>query len=243
MPVAIGNLAALWSATAWVLIATVHTHAQTPPALLVSPAQQAQRDSVRQRILEDELKAETAAVTAALQRRSERGQAGDNVGMAEAQAAARTHSQNIAALRRELDLLARPAPASPAFSPVAARRDPFVPAGGWVRAPARTASEATGPLASVGMSKPEQRPAWDMFRGREATAAAAPAHDRGVMWINRSKVAAKQASAVGEGTVAQPALSPSQPPAMPFLVYRDPNVGQQLEAGKRATATRTEREN
>ena len=223
--------------------------AQSALALAVSPAEQASRDKTRQQILEAELKNERAAGAKAQQRASERGQAGDPVGVAEAQTALRQHNTNIAALRREIEFTA----SSPRVLPsVAARREPAAPDASlvrvFVRSPSR-AAEGGERAAPQAVAAPAALRPWDMYEARRAAMPEArppttqvmepsvPLPTTGVAdqggsvapaWDMYRKQAVVRAAA---GAVRPPAeepvridVGPREPPAVPFLVYRDPNA-------------------
>lgn len=232
-----------------VVSASVAARAQSVPALAVSPAEQASRDKTRQQILEAELKSELAAGAKAQQRAGERGQASDQVGVAEAQTALRQHNSNIAALRREIEFTASPPRVLP---PVAARRELAASDASLARVFVRSPSRAVGGgerAAPQAVAAPVAPRSWDMYEARRAAMPEArpvttqvmepsvPLQTTGVAdqgapvapaWDMYRKQAVVRAAA---GAVPPPAekpgridVGPREPPAVPFLVYRDPNA-------------------
>jgi hypothetical protein len=210
--------------TAYVLMQGGPGYAQTAPPLVVSPAQQAEHDAVRRRILQAELDAESASLIKARNRDADRQRAGDSVGQAEAQAAIRTHNQNIALLRRELDWAAPP---SQTFLPVAAVREKHELSA--LPAPTPAAAAMAASCAPAAVQPP--RPKWDVFqhRAKRVVAACGPSEEsgrpRGVMWFAPGMPSTRHdaSAAVDERSVAQTGM-PRELPAASVLVYREPGL-------------------
>lgn len=210
--------------TAYVLIGSASGHAQTSPPMMIAPAQQAERDGMRQRILEAELAAETAALADARNRSVERWRAGDRIGLAEAQAAIGIHSHSIAALRHELNLVLRSP--LPILSLGPAREVRVLPAV-MPRAPASGAS--VQPCGASETQPPRRH--WDVFSSRDKSAAAAclPSEEdhrtRGVMWLRRDPPSPRHdpdASPHERSTMK--GGTPSEQPHTPLLVYHESDL-------------------
>jgi hypothetical protein len=75
---------------------------------VVTPNEQAQRDSMRLHILQTELAAEEAGLAEAAQRKAERTAAGDHPGVSDAGEAVEAHRRNVSALRVEIEKVAAP---------------------------------------------------------------------------------------------------------------------------------------
>lgn len=197
-----GGRRSLWLITAHAMLGSALGYAQMPPSRAIAPAQQAERDAMRLGILDAELGVESAALIRSRERLTERGRAGDSVGVAEAQAAISAHSRNITALRRELEFVTRPAHA--VRSGAAAHN---------------TGEPPVAPCRTLAMQSP--RPSWDVFQPRPGPEAAACtpvtlAHPtRGVMWLRRDVPATRlDAGAIAEGRSGANAVIPRDgPPA------------------------------
>ena len=144
-----------WWLVVCAAVGSVGVDAQSVPSGTVSALAQRSRDEARLRILNDELKAEEAAALQATQRESERRQAGDHVGRSEAQSAIDGHTQNIAALRREIERATR--------TPVGAR-DPLLSGAQVVRTRPAARGRAPQPAGALdaGASEAASRP-WDIY--------------------------------------------------------------------------------
>lgn len=202
----------LWLITAHAMLGSALGYAQTPPPRVIAPAQQAERDAMRLSILDAELGAESAALIRSRERLTERERAGDSLGVAEAQAAIGAHRRNIAALRRELEFVTRPAHAVRSGAAAHNMGQPPV-------APCRT----------LAMQSP--RPSWDVFQPRPGPEAAActpgaAVHPtRGVMWLRRDVQATRLAAgAIADGRSGANAMIPRDgPPAnLPAVSTRLP---------------------
>ena len=142
--------------------------AAQPPIPPVTSTDQAVRDQARLRILEEERTREMSALLQATQRRADRAGAGDAVGVAEAETAIHTHTDNLANLDREIGQ-SRPAGRSPARLPKSAAR----PAAQWVfpdsgnaGGPRPTAQAPTGgPVRTSGWLFPKDPEAAPGTRG------------------------------------------------------------------------------
>lgn len=219
-----GGQWSLWMVTAYVLMGGGPGYAQTAPSLVVSPAQQAEHDAVRRRLLQAELDAESASLIKARNRDADRQHAGDSVGQAEAQAAIRSHNQNIALLRREID---RATPPYQTFLPVAAVREKHKLSD--VAAPTAAAGAMATACASTTLQPP--RPQWDVFRprGKRVVAACGPREEssrpRSVMWFTPGIPSTPHdASAAADARSVAPTGVPRELPAAPVLVYREPDL-------------------
>ena len=240
--------------TSWLLVVCVVSvsftaKAQSASALVVSPTEQVNRDQTRQQILDAELMSEIAAGVKAQQRASERTQAGDQVGVAEAQVALRQHNANIAALRREIEFVASPPRVS---TPVVARRESGTPdaslARVFVRAPSRPAA-GSEPAIPQAVAAPAVPRLWDMYEVRRAVMPDARPATTQVMQPSPPLAATSAGNQVApivpawdmyrKQAVVRPVESAvsSQTekleridvglraaPTVPFLVYRDPNA-------------------
>lgn len=240
--------------TSWLLVVCVVSvsftaKAQSASALVVSPTEQVNRDQTRQQILDAELTSEIAAGVKAQQRASERAQAGDQVGVAEAQVALRQHNANIAALRREIEFVASPPRVS---TPVVARRESGTPdasrARVFVRAPSRPAA-GSEPAIPRAVAAPAVPRLWDMYEVRRAVMPDARPATTQVMEPSPPLAATSAGNQVApivpawdmyrKQAVVRPVESAvsSQTekleridvglraaPTVPFLVYRDPNA-------------------
>lgn len=240
--------------TSWLLVVCVVSvsftaKAQSASALVVSPTEQVNRDQTRQQILDAELMSEIAAGVKAQQRASERTQAGDQVGVAEAQVALRQHNANIAALRREIEFVASPPRVS---TPVVARRESGTPdasrARVFVRAPSRPAA-GSEPAIPQAVAAPAVPRLWDMYEVRRAVMPDARPATTQVMEPSPPLAATSAGNQVApivpawdmyrKQAVVRPVESAvsSQTekleridvglraaPTVPFLVYRDPNA-------------------
>ena len=238
-----------WLVVVGVVSVSFTAKAQSASALVVSPTEQVNRDQTRQQILDAELTSAIAAGVTAQQRASERAQAGDQVGVAEAQVALRQHNANIAALRREIEFVASPPRVS---TPVVARRESGTPdasrARVFVRAPSRPAagSERAIPQAVAAPAVPRL---WDMYEVRRAVMPDARPATTQVMEPSPPLAATSAGNQVApivpawdmyrKQAVVRPVESAvsSQTekleridvglraaPTVPFLVYRDPNA-------------------
>lgn len=240
--------------TSWLLVVCVVSvsftaKAQSASALAVSPTEQVNRDQTRQQILDAELMSEIAAGVKAQQRASERTQAGDQVGVAEAQVALRQHNANIAALRREIEFVASPPRVS---TPVVARRESGTPdasrARVFVHAPSRLAA-GSEPAIPRAVAAPAVPRLWDMYEVRRAVMPDARPATTQVMQPSPPLAATSAGNQVApivpawdmyrKQAVVRPVESAvsSQTekleridvglraaPTVPFLVYRDPNA-------------------
>lgn len=99
-------------------LAPLWAWAEPPAAMIVSPAEQANRDARRVEILQSEIDAEQAASIESVKRRAERLAANDSAGVQEAEAAIAQHTRNLETLRREIEIAAK----SPAVAPAAVDR-------------------------------------------------------------------------------------------------------------------------
>ena len=240
--------------TSWLLVVCVVSvsftaKAQSASALVVSPTEQVNRDQTRQQILDAELMSEIAAGVKAQQRASERTQADDQVGVAEAQVALRQHNANITALRREIEFVASPPRVS---TPVVARRESGTPdasrARVFVHAPSRLAA-GSEPAIPQAVAAPAVPRLWDMYEVRRAVMPDARPATTQVMEPSPPLAATSAGNQVApivpawdmyrKQAVVRPVESAvsSQTekleridvglraaPTVPFLVYRDPNA-------------------
>lgn len=184
--------------------------AQTRPAWIVPTADQARRDAARTQILQAELAGETAALAKAQQRQAERAQAGDHAGAVEAWQALRQHATNIEALRRELHPVVVPRGVSQAVNarpaPLAAAGAQAAPSGAdtrrtWGMYPVHPAQQPS-PVALT-VAPEHSLPAWDLYARSRGSAVSKS--------VERSEVVLTE-------------VTPLAPPAVPYLVYRDPNA-------------------
>lgn len=88
------------------LFAAAGAWAQPDAFPVVTPIEQAQRDSMRLHILQTELAAEEAGLAEAAKRKAERTAAGDHAGASDAGEAVQAHQRNASALRVEIDKVA-----------------------------------------------------------------------------------------------------------------------------------------
>ena len=107
-PVLDGNAGGRWlrRILAVSLFAAAGAWAQPDAFPVVTPIEQAQRDSMRLQILRTELAAEEAGLAQAAQRKAERTAAGDNPGASDAGEAVQAHRRNVSALRVEIEKVA-----------------------------------------------------------------------------------------------------------------------------------------
>jgi len=108
MPVVNGNAGTRWVRRILVvsLFAAAGAWAQPEAFPVVTPVEQAQRDSLRLHVLQTELAAEEAGLAEAAKRKAERTAAGDHPGAREAGEAVQAHQRNVSALRVEIDKVA-----------------------------------------------------------------------------------------------------------------------------------------
>lgn len=214
----------LWIITAYAFMGNSLGYAQTSPSLVVTPAQQAERDAMRRRILEAELAAESATLASARNRHTDRGRAGDSVGQAEAQAAIGTHDRNITALRRELDLVtSSPRPTISMAASGEMRELSVLPA----HAPTAGTTAASCPAGVVQVPRPQ----WDLFQPRSnpvtaaCTSSAEGRPTSGVMWLTRRTPSSRheQGENADERRPVKARTSRDLPLAPPFM-YGEPGL-------------------
>jgi hypothetical protein len=199
--------------------------AQTGSSLIVHPADQAQRDATRAQILQAELASEVAALAQAEQRQVERSQANDSVGATEAQQALAEHTANVAALRREIELVVAPALASPA-TPTDPARNSALPG----NAPLKAASPARlGKVQKRASSTAVAGRVWDTYRPQRAkepaSAATTPAAaSTAPVWDLYARTRLQFSKLGAQQEAVRIEAGRSDPPALPYLIYRNPNA-------------------
>jgi hypothetical protein len=233
-----------WFIAGFVVMVGGSASAQIVPSLTILPFEQASRDATRQQILEAELKAELAGVVKARQRASERRQAADQVGLAEALEALRQHNVNVTALRREIESTAAPRrtlPSVVARDSSAVRDSSVTQVFVRVAPPSKVVrvSTHTGPKSAVPR-------AWDMYAARgsaapEGNADVAPLIEQAApgatpvlaaesatlppAWdMYRKRAAVSAATNVAKPSAERIVARPRETPTVPYLVYRDPNA-------------------
>ena len=241
-------------------VVSVSAVAQSVASPRVTPVEQVNRDSVRQRLLDHELRTESAAVLKAEQRQRERLQAGDAQGASDAASALRQHAINILALRREITLSMGTNPVArrtaslptsptvtPKLSPVAAPREAVQPDGGFFR-------PAASPPAIAVVKVAESARTWDMYRNKPvvansstgvgvntdvvSTIAASDGVGTSASWGMYGNTTRTVAAATGKGRGTPPRpvdrvdLVPRSAPVEPYLVYRDPSVAPKINGSR-----------